>query len=409
MKYYSSLFFFLFLFNISYGKNHKSAYVLLISFDGFRADYIDKYYTPNFDRFINNGVTTIGMKPVFVTKTFPNHYSIATGMYVENHGLIGNEFYDPILEESFSLSDRSKVEDPKFYGGEPIWVTAEKQGIKTASFFWVGSEAPINGVYPSRWKRYDHDFPFESRVDSVASWFSLPSGQRPQLCLLYFHEPDETGHNFGPESPETEEMVESMDSIFGIILNKMSNLDIYPQLNIIVLSDHGMADISFEQTISLSDYIDMETMVQEGSGPYAMLYSYEGVNIEKIVGVLKKVNNISVFPKKEIPDRFHFKNHYRIKDVLVLADEGWYINKQTVGSSDTTSAFIPKGGTHGYDNSLMSMRTLFAAAGPNFHKGILAEPFENIHIYPMIAHILNIKPNPNINGDFSKIAHLIKQ
>ena len=245
MKKHCLLLFFITLFYFSCGQGQQDAYVLLISFDGFRADYLDRYNTPNFDTFIKNGVGAVGMKPSFVTKTFPNHYSIATGMYAENHGLVGNHFYDPVLDENYTMSDRSKVEDPKFYGGEPIWVTAEKQGVKTASYFWVGSEAPIKGVYPSRWKRYDHDFPFEARIDSVADWFSLPVSERPRLCMLYFHEPDGAGHDFGPESPETGRMVTHMDSIFGIIVEKMSNLDIYPQLNIIAVSDHGMAEIRF--------------------------------------------------------------------------------------------------------------------------------------------------------------------
>ena len=164
----------------------------MISFDGFRSDYLDWYNTPNMDEFMKKGVRSEGLIPIFVSKTFPNHYSIATGLYAENHGLIGNNFYDPILKDEYSLSDRSKVEDPRFYEGEPIWVTAEKQGVQTASYFWVGSEAPINNTYPTRWKRYEHEFPFNSRIDSVLSWLSMPREKRPRLCLLYFHEPDHT-------------------------------------------------------------------------------------------------------------------------------------------------------------------------------------------------------------------------
>ena len=408
MKKHCLLLFFITLFYLSCGQGQQDAYVLLISFDGFRADYLVRYNTPNFDKFIKNGVGAVGMKPSFVTKTFPNHYSIATGMYAENHGLVGNHFYDPVLDENYTMSDRSKVEDPKFYGGEPIWVTAEKQGVKTASYFWVGSEAPIKGVYPSRWKRYDHDFPFEARIDSVAEWFSLPVSERPRLCLLYFHEPDGAGHDFGPESPETGRMVTHMDSIFGIIVEKMSNLDIYPQLNIIAVSDHGMAEISSDRTVNLSDYIDIGTVIQEGSGPYAMLYSESEGEVEKVVVALKKAPHISVFLKQEIPDRFHFKNHYRIKDALLLAEEGWYIKNQAISSSDTAGAYVPAGGTHGYDNILMSMHTLFAAGGPDFQNGIISEPFENIHLYPMIAHILDIEPNPEIDGKIDNIRHLLR-
>lgn len=182
-------YFHLILITLLFGNTPKDSYVLLISFDGFRADYLDWYDTPNFDRLAEQGVKADGMKPVFVSKTFPNHYSIATGMYIENHGLIGNYFYDEKLDEYFTLSDRSKVEDARFYGGEPIWVTAEKQGVKSASYFWAGSAAAVGGVRPGIWKEYDHDFPFPARIDSVAKWFSLPEEKRPHLIMLYFHEP----------------------------------------------------------------------------------------------------------------------------------------------------------------------------------------------------------------------------
>ena len=408
MKKFFLLFLSALFLSYSFCQERQKYYVLLISFDGFRADYLDWYDTPNIDKFTENGVRAIGMKPSFVTKTFPNHYSIATGMYVENHGLIGNEFYDQKLDDYYTLRDRNKVEDPKFYGGEPIWASAEKQGVKTASFFWVGSEAPIGGLYPSKWKRYDHDFPFGERIDSVAHWFSLPQQERPRLCLLYFHEPDATGHDFGPKSTETGMMVTQMDSIFGLLIEKMSNLDIFPQLNIIAVSDHGMAEISSDRTVDLSEYTNMDAIIQEGAGPYAMLYGENETAVKKAVIDLKKAPHISVFLKNKIPDRFHFKNNYRIKDALVLADEGWYINNQAISSSSTAGAYIPTGGTHGYDNDLKSMHALFVANGPSFKNGVIAKPFENVNVYPMIAYILGIVPNPEIDGRLENTSHILK-
>jgi len=379
----------------------------MISFDGFRSDYLDWYDTPNMDRFISKGVRAEGLIPVFVSKTFPNHYSIATGLYAENHGLIGNHFYDPLLDDEYSLSDRSKVEDPKFYEGEPIWVTAEKNNIQTASYFWVGSEAPIKNTYPTRWKRYDHDFPFDSRIDSVVSWLSMPKPKRPQLCLLYFHEPDHTGHETGPKSNETAMMVTKMDSLFGILISKLDQLPIVKNLNILVVSDHGMTEISSERTIDLSNHIETSKMKQEGSGPYSLLYDMDKNEIGNIVDKLNTVPKISAYAKKDIPDRYHFKHHHRIKDVLVIADEGWYINNQAISSSSKIGAYIPKGGTHGYDNQLKSMHALFIANGPAFKKGIKVPPFENVNIYPLICHILNIDPNKNIDGNLENIIHIL--
>ncbi|MFL2983334.1 MAG: ectonucleotide pyrophosphatase/phosphodiesterase [Candidatus Neomarinimicrobiota bacterium] len=378
----------------------------MISFDGFRSDYLDWYDTPNMDDFMGKGVRSEGLIPVFVSKTFPNHYSIATGLYAENHGLIGNSFYDSILEDKYSLSDRSKVEDPRFYEGEPIWVTAEKQGVQTASYFWVGSEAPINNTYPTRWKRYEHELPFDSRIDSVLSWLSMPKKKRPRLCLLYFHEPDHTGHETGPKSDETAMMVNKLDSLLGIFMEKLEKLSIFDKLNIVIVSDHGMTEISSERTVNLADHIDISKIKQEGSGPYSLLYDMEKNQIKTIVNQLNKSPNINAYAKKDIPERFHFKKHHRIKDILVLADEGWYINNQSISSSSEIGKQVIKGGTHGYDNQLKSMHALFIAKGPSFKEGVLVPPFENINIYPMICHILNITPNKNIDGNLKKIIHI---
>jgi len=388
-------------------KEYEEQYVLMISFDGFRSDYLDWYETPNMDRFMGKGVRAQGLIPVFVSKTFPNHYSIATGLYAENHGLIGNHFYDPILDDEYSLSDRTKVEDPNFYEGEPIWVTAEKNNIQTASYFWVGSEAPIKETYPTRWKRYDHDFPFHSRIDSVVAWLSMPKPKRPRLCLLYFHEPDHTGHETGPKSNETAMMVTKMDSLFGMLISQLEELPIASKLNILVVSDHGMTEISSERTIDLSNHIDMNKVKQEGSGPYSLLYDMNKDEIKNIVQQLNESPRITAYAKEDIPERYHFKNHYRIKDVLVVADEGWYINNQAISSASEAGAYIPRGGTHGYDNQLKSMHALFIAKGPSFRKNVVVPSFENVNIYPLICHILDITPNKNIDGNLENIIHIL--
>ncbi len=383
-------------------------HVLLISFDGFRSDYLDWYPTPNMDKFIKKGVRSKGLIPVFVSKTFPNHYSIATGLYVENHGLIGNHFYDSKFDDYYTLSNRSKVEDAKFYGGEPIWITAEKQNVKTASYFWVGTEAPIKNIYPSKWKKYEHNFPFEARIDSIVAWFSLPEPKRPQFCMLYFHEPDATGHDTGPNSEETKLIVTKMDSLFGDLISKLETTPVAQHLNIIAVSDHGMAEISSKRTIQLSDHTDLSNIKQEGEGPYALLYSNNKTKLNQSIRDLKKVKHISAYLKKDIPERFHFKDHYRIKDALVLADEGWYIQNQAISSKSKAGEYIPKGGTHGYDNNLKSMQALFIAKGPAFLSNVQVSPFENINIYPLICNILNIKPHPNIDGELDNVRHILR-
>ena len=385
--------------------NKNDQYVLLISFDGFRADYIDWYDTPNFDQIKLNGVKAKSLKPVFPTKTFPNHYSIATGMYVENHGLIGNQFFDKKLNEFYQTKDREKVEDKRFYGGEPIWSTAEKQGLKTASYFWVGSEAQAGGHYPSIWKKYDQKQSFDARIDSVIKWFEKPIKNRPRLVLLYFHEPDNTGQKYGPRSKENKLMVESVDRTIGNILNKLKTLTIYKKLNVILVSDHGMTEIDKTKKIVLSKYIDTKKIKMEGSGAYTLLYSDENNEIEKSYLKLKQLSNIDVYKKENIPDKWRFKRHHRIKDILIVAKEGWTILKDNLEGS----YYFYSKAAHGYDNDLQSMQAIFFAQGPAFKKDYTISSINNIDIYTLIAHILNIKSYHEIDGKLENVINLLDE
>jgi len=379
-----------------------SSYVLLISFDGFRAEYLDWYHTPNFDRLAQQGVKAESMKPVFITKTFPNHYSIATGMYADHHGLIANTFYDVEFDATYRIRDRSTVEDARWYGGEPIWCTAEMQGVKTASYFWVGSESKAGGCQPSVWKRYDHAYPFEARIDSVMARFQLPIKNRPRLVLLYFHEPDASGHRFGPKSRETENAVLKMDRLMGTILRKVKSLSIFDNLNLIIVSDHGMTEIDSISVINLNDYTDLSGVSQEGTGPVSFLYGVETIHLHQVSADLKAVPHISVYLKDEIPERLHYKNNYRIKDLLLIADEGWSILDI---HNPKPERYI--GGTHGYDNELFSMHAIFIADGPAFKNGYSRDTFENIDIYPLISHLLQLTPNQKIDGDLDRISDIL--
>jgi alkaline phosphatase D len=343
------------------------------------------------------------LKPVFPTKTFPNHYSIATGMYVENHGLIGNQFFDKKLNEFYQMKDRKKVEDERFYGGEPIWSTAEKQGLKTASYFWVGSEAQAGGHYPSIWKKYDQKQSFDARIDSVTKWFNMPIENRPRLVMLYFHEPDNTGQKYGPRSKENKRMVESVDRTIGEILNKLKTLTIYQKLNVIIVSDHGMTEIDKTKKIVLSKYIDTKKIKLEGSGPYTLLYSDDNNEMGKSYLKLKPLPNIDVYKKEDIPQKWHFKNHHRIKEILVVAKEGWTILKDNLEGS----YYFYSKAAHGYDNDLQSMQAIFFAQGPAFKKNYTITSINNIDIYPLIAKILNIKPYHKIDGKLENVISLL--
>ncbi len=383
--------------------NSNDHYVLLISFDGFRPDYVDWYNTPNLDKIKSNGVMAKNLKPVFPTKTFPNHYSMATGMYVENHGLIGNQFFDKKLNEFYQIKDRKKVEDKRFYGGEPIWSTAEKQGLKTASYFWVGSEAQAGGHYPSIWKKYDQKQSFDARIDSVTKWFNMPIENRPRLVMLYFHEPDNTGQKYGPKSNENKRMVELVDRTIGNIINKLKTLNIYQKLNVIIVSDHGMTEIDKTKKIVLSKYIDTKKIKLEGSGPYTLLYSDDNNEMGESYLKLKQLPNIDVYKKEDIPEKWHFKKHYRIKEILVVAKEGWTLLKDNLEGS----YYFYSKAAHGYDNDLQSMQAIFFAQGPAFKKNYTITSINNIDIYPLIAKILNIKPHPGIDGKLENVISLL--
>ncbi|MDP6936895.1 MAG: ectonucleotide pyrophosphatase/phosphodiesterase [Candidatus Marinimicrobia bacterium] len=366
------------------------SYVLMVSFDGFRHDYAEWAETPNFDSVATNGVKADGLIPVFPSLTFPNHYSIATGAYAGTHNITGNSFYDKSLKEKYSLYDRDKVRDARFYKSEPIWVTAEKQGVRTASYFWVGTEAPIKGYSPSIFKYYDGDIPFKTRVDSVTTWFSLPEDRRPRLIMLYFSEPDHTGHVFGVDSLKIKTQVESMDSLLGYVLTEMKDLDISPNLNIIITSDHGMTNVSKDRLVILDNYLSrMDDVYINGRGTHVQFDLKKGAAPYKqaLAEELSQIPNATNWKKDDIPRRFHFVNQ-NTGEYLLLADEGYFITTQ----KSLNEREFTLGGMHGYDPQLPSMWGIFYAMGTDLKTNFKVPAFENIHIYPLVCRLLEIEP-----------------
>ena len=234
----------LIIFSFLTAQSNEDQYVLLVSFDGFRYDYTNRLETPNFDYLVKWGTKSQSLKPIFPSFTFPNHYAIATGCYTNKHKIIGNEFskiFDNENIERYSYKDKTTVQDAKWYGAEPIWVTAEKNNLISATYFWVGSEAPIKGFYPTYYKNYKNGVNPKDKVDQVIEWFSLPVEERPRLVCLYFNEPDHAGHVYGADSEEVNEQIKKSDEVLGYLLKSLTRLDIFNKINLIVLSDHGMA------------------------------------------------------------------------------------------------------------------------------------------------------------------------
>lgn len=378
-------------------------YVVLVSMDAFRWDYSKLYRTPNLDKIAEAGVKANSLIPCFPSKTFPNHYSMATGLYPDNHGIVNNSFYAPEFKESFSLGNMGAKYDPKFYGGEPIWNTAERQGVKTASFFWVGSEIPINGRRPSIWKMYDANVPFSSRVDSVISWLRLPEKSRPHLVLLYFQEPDAISHKFGPISNETKQQVEQLDSLMGVLRAKLKALPIGDNVNLVIVSDHGMAPISSDMEVEISSKVKREWVDEVQADNPAMNISAKPQYYDSVFFALAKLKHIKVWKSSDIPARLNYGKNPRTLDFTVVADSLWSV---TWKKRAETSGYSR--GTHGYDPAYKAMHGIFYAEGPMFRKGIETASFENLNVYNIVSRILNISPAPN-DGDPAVLDMVLKK
>ena len=383
----------------------KKNQVLLISFDGFRYDYLNRVPTPNFDSLAANGVQSEGMIPVFPTKTFPNHYSIATGLYPENTGLVANTMYDPKFEEWYRISNRQAVEDSKWYGGEPIWNTIEKQGLKAGTMFWVGSEAPVQDMRPTHWKPYDESMSYKARIDTVVKWLSYPGENAIDFGTLYFEMVDSKGHDYGLDSDSLDYAIQKADSLLGYLKQRLEEKNKWDNLNVIVLSDHGMIDLSAEKTIMLDSIIDMDDVERITWDPATMIQPKEG-RTEEVYGALKANEEFyKVYRKENIPERYHLKNHRRIPEILVVADPGY-----TILNANYRDRFIDNlpSATHGYDNNEKAMQALFIAKGPAFAEGKKIPSFQNIHVYELMNHLLGTSPASN-DGSLDSVKVMLKE
>jgi alkaline phosphatase D len=376
-------------------------YVVMVSFDGCRWDYPDLYKTPTLDKMAAGGVKAERVISSFPTKTFPNHYAIATGLYPDHHGLINNSFYAPDLDLFYRIGNREMVQNGDFYGGEPIWNTAAKQGVTTASFFWVGSEAPVQGMQPAYWKTYDGSIPYAARVDTVIHWLKLPLEKRPRLVLLYFDQPDGIGHDYGPVHPGTGKVMEELDEILGTLRRKINRLPYGERVNLIVTSDHGMGAISPERYVNLNDHVKEHWIEDVAGGNPMYLVDAKADYEDSVALALDRVEGITAWPKDRVPAHLNYGTHPRITDVVVVADSSW-----SVGTSPDPSGYT--GGAHGYDNSNTDMHHIFYAEGPAFKSGYLHPPFENVDIYPLIAEILGLDPAP-VDGRLEDVNGMLKE
>lgn len=375
-------------------------YLIILSLDGFRWDYADSAYTPNLDRIAEIGVKATSMQPSFPTKTFPNHYTMATGLYPDHNGLVNNTFIDVDRNLMYSIGNRKAVEDPAFYEGEPIWNTAEKQNMKAATFFWVGSEAPIQNMRPTIWKPYDHNFPFEQRIDTVISWLQKPLEKRPHLIMWYMHEPDGVGHRYGPFSPEEKQEVEYLDSLVGVFMQKLAQIPIGKEVNVVILSDHGMGRISEDKQVFLDKVLKPEwTSTIVGGNPFYNIKANEGYK-DSIVLALQKTKGVTGYKTSDIPKRLHYGSNPRTLDIIAVADSSYSL----FSDSDRNHT---GNGTHGYDNRNTDMDAIFYAYGPAFKQHYVQNRFENVSLYPLFCKILGLKEALN-DGDINEVKNMLK-
>lgn len=398
MKHILTFAFVILSFQLTYTQEAKGKYVLMVSLDGFRWDYPDMYDTPFLDSLAKAGVKAKSLQPSYPSKTFPNHYTMATGLYPDHHGIVNNSFYDPETKREYAILKRNAVKDGTFYGGEPMWVTAEKQGIKSATYFWVGSEAAVQGVMPTITKYYDASHAYGSRIDSVMKWFSKPYNERPGLVMLYFDEPDASGHKYGPAHTKTGKVVQRLDSLMGDLFQKSGNLNIKDSLNIIITSDHGMAALSEKRQILLKDHIHDSLLIRiEGSNP---VYNLEVKDeyLELVHEKLSGIEHLHVWKPDEIPEKLHYGTNPRTLDINIVAEEGWSIHTENPSGYSA--------GTHGYIPQNRSMHAIFYASGPSFLSDKEIDTFENVDLYNLVCFLLDLEPAQN-DGSFERIKPML--
>ena len=343
------------------------------------------------------------MRPVFPSKTFTNHYTIVTGLLPKHHGIISNTMYDPAMRAWFRISDTGAVRNPAWWGGEPIWVTAIRQGLRSASFFWVGSEAPIMGIRPTYWKPYVHETPHEERIRQVLAWLDLPADQRPSIITLYFSDTDDVGHRFGPDSPEIGAAIQKIDSSIGRLVDGLEARGLGSRVNMIVVSDHGMSAVDSTRVVYWDDALDASVARSIEEGPLLTLNAPDdsvGVYVERLNRVSP---HMRAHASKELPERFAYSGNDRIPSIVALLDDGWIVSRR-----NRRGGYRVGGGTHGYDNEFSSMQATFIASGPAFRSGGRIDTVSNLDIYELMCHLLAITPSPN-DGSMERIRVVLKQ
>jgi predicted AlkP superfamily pyrophosphatase or phosphodiesterase len=375
-------------------------YVVMVSLDGFRYDYAKKYGARHILAIGEKGASAPdGMIPSYPSLTFPNHYTLVTGLYPEHHGIVANSFYDPARKASYALGDPKSVTDGTWYGGVPLWSLAEKQGMRSACFFWPGSEAEIAGERPSYYLRFDNKIDDNKRIDQVIAWLHLPEEQRPHFITLYYSDVDHAGHQFGPDTPQVAEAVQHVDKLIGQLHSDLDALHL--PIDLIVVSDHGMERVQ-GSWINLDKYVSLDNF--ETTGP--LLYAHSEADANHAYQKLKAADALfTVYRRAQVPASLHYNGNPRTGDPVVVPKGPYMIRAH--GPEPGHEDHAPPAGEHGYDPYEMhSMRAIFFAAGPDIKPGVAVKPFENINVFPLVTKILGLE-NPPIDGSLNVLSGVL--
>ncbi|KAG7192090.1 uncharacterized protein KQ657_002450 [Scheffersomyces spartinae] len=395
---------------------------LLISIDGLHPHYISASNTPTMHKLFVEKFGAPYMIPSFPSSTFPNHWTLVTGLFPSEHGIVGNTFYDPVLKKQF-INTNPKVGglDPEFWkGGEPVWTTAFKQGVNSAIHMWPGSEVPgigIDGGGPLYVDKYNGSELLSNKVDRIFTWLDIEEiDKRPELVLTYVPTIDLYGHKFGISGSELVEALNYVDDFIDLIQLELKKRNLQDLVNMVIVSDHGMAPTSNNRLLYLDDIIDLNKIEHIDGWPLFGLRPKQEFPVDDIYDELKEKlskqkhnNSFDVYKVQDIPAEFEFggassghKFDYRLAPIWIIPHVGYSVT--TKAQMEKNGGDYKPKGVHGYNNTELLMRAVFLAQGPYFDKlkSKKIHPFKNIEVYNLVCDTLEITPSPNNGtGDLS--------
>ncbi len=369
--------------------NRPAPVLVLVSIDGWRWDYLDRFRAPNLRALASRGVRAAQLIPSFPVLTFPNHYTIVTGLYPEHHGIVGNNMNDEAIGARFSMSAET-AKDPRWWGGEPLWVTMARSGRRVATMFWPGSDVEIGGVRPTFWQPYAKPITVFDRVRRALQWLALPGAERPSFISLYFEPVDTAGHDFGVESPELAAAASLVDDAIGQLVAGIHAQGLDDRVALVVVSDHGMAELSPDRVVYLDDYVDASRVdVTEWHG-FLAAAPRDG-DVRSLYRALHgKHPALTVYLREETPARLHYRSNPRIAPVIGILDAGWAVTTRARLEERKLDA-----ATHGFDPINRDMGALFIAAGPGVQRGRVVPAFPNVDVYNVLCAIVGVTPVMN--------------